>query len=59
MAGAGAHLIVCEDNIHAPVQAVFDTPVIADCPQEAISIGGEARKIVAMFKRRLALDFAL
>ena len=45
MSGTGAHLIVGEDNIHAPVQAVFDTPVIADCPQEAIGIGGEARKI--------------
>ncbi|MCL2021045.1 MAG: hypothetical protein FWG81_02820 [Betaproteobacteria bacterium] len=31
----------------------------ADCPQEAIGIGGEARKIVAMLKRRPAIDFAL
>ena len=41
------------------MQAVFNTPVSADRPQEAIGIGGEARKIVALLKRRPALDFAL
>ena|GEM_PF-5521568 len=59
MSGASTHLIVGEDNIHTPVQAVLNTPVSAYRPQEAIGIGGETRKIVALLKYRLALDLAL
>ncbi|GHU22350.1 hypothetical protein FACS189488_02720 [Betaproteobacteria bacterium] len=58
MAGAGAHLIVGEGGIHAPVQPVLDAPVSADGGQQSLCIGGQAAQIETAFDTRFALDLA-
>ena len=37
--GAGAHLVIAKDDIHAPVEAVLHPPVLADRMIQARGIG--------------------
>jgi hypothetical protein len=55
---AGAHLIVVEDDIHAPVEAILDMPVLSNGGGEARGIWREAGDIEASFGGGLALDGA-
>ena len=59
MAAARAHLVVSEDDIHAPVQAVLDGPVRADRVGGALGLGAQARDVITLFDTGLASDGAL
>ena len=37
--GTSTHLIIAEDDIHAPMQAVFDAPVQPDSAVHALGVG--------------------
>lgn len=56
MPGAGAHLVIAEDDIHAPVQAVLYPPVLTDRVIQARGIRRQTGNVETMLKRRLALD---
>ena len=59
MPGAGAHLIVLKNHIHAPVQAVFHRPVSPDRLPNALRVGSQAADIEPPFPCAFAFDQAL
>jgi hypothetical protein len=56
--GAGAHLVVSEDDVHAPVEAILDVPVLSDGGGKTGRIRGKAGDVKAPFGSGLALDGA-
>jgi hypothetical protein len=58
LTGTGAHLIVDEDDIHAPIQAVLHGPMSAYGAGDALGIRRQAADIEAPLKGRLAVDAA-
>ena len=46
--GTGAHLVVGEGDIHAPVQRVLDTPVRPDGSHQATGIGRQATDVITL-----------
>ena len=59
MAGARSHLIVAEGDIHAPVQAVLDAPMLAHGLVQARGIRRQTGDVEAVVDGRLALDRSL
>lgn len=55
MAGAGAHLIVGEGHIHAPMQAVLHGPMRPHCLGQTLCIGGKAADVKTTLKGGLAV----
>lgn len=49
MISPGAHLVIGKDHVHAPVQVVFDRPVLADCSGNAFSLSWQAADIQTLF----------
>src|SRR5437763_13596257 len=56
---AGTHLIVLEDHIHTPVQAILNRPVSAYRLTDALGIRGYTADVNSPFPRGLVLDRAL
>ena len=54
--GSCAHRVVAEDDIHAPMEAVLDPPVLANGLIQARSMGGQAAEVEAMLKGGFAPD---
>jgi hypothetical protein len=48
MIGPGAHLVVGEDNVHAPMEAGFNGPVLAHGVTQLCAIGSQAGDVVAI-----------
>ena len=57
--GAGPHLVIAKDDIHAPVQAVLHPPVLADRMIQTRGICRQTGNVETILKRRLAFDRAL
>src|SRR5579859_2912485 len=49
MATAGAHLVVLEDHLYTPVQAVLNRPVRSYRLTETLSIGGQTADVEPLF----------
>jgi hypothetical protein len=49
----GPHLVVAKDHVHAPVQAILDTPAQANALVHALSIRRQAAGIQMPFSRSL------
>ena len=61
MAGTSAHLIVGEDDVHAPMETILDVPVLADGGGEAEGVRGktgETGDVETSFDGGLAFDGA-
>jgi hypothetical protein len=56
--GTSAHLVVSEDDIHAPVKAVLDMPVLADGGSETGCVRGKAGDVETSFGAGLAFEEA-
>lgn len=54
--GAGTHLVVGEDDIQAPVEAIFDRPMLTDRPGGPFGVRGEAADVEVLFQRGFAFD---
>src|SRR5947208_7901743 len=59
MTGAGTHLIVLEDHIHTPVQAILNRPVSAYRVTDALGVRGYTADVNSPFPRGLVLDRTL
>ena len=57
--GAGAHLVIVKDDIHAPVETVLDPPVLADGMIQSRRVCRQTGNVETILKRRLVLDHAL
>lgn len=58
MTGAGAHLVVGESDIHAPVQAVLDGPMGSNRREQSLGVSRQATDVKASLNRRFALKMA-
>ena len=56
--GSGAHLVIVECDIEAPMDAVLDCPMIPDGIGQHRRVGGDAADVQAAFKAGLAVDCA-
>lgn len=56
MIGMSAHLVVAEDDIHVPKQAVLGVPVHADGLVHALRVGEQAAQVGTTINRGLPLD---
>ena len=54
--GARAHTVVAEDDVHAPMDAVLDAPVLANRAVQACCIRGQAADVETEFTRGFVLE---
>lgn len=59
MIGTSAHLVIGKDDVHAPMEAGFNGPVLAHGVIELCGIWPQTGDVVAMFECRLAVQGAL
>ena len=45
--GTGAHLVVGEGDIHAPVQSIFHGPMRPNCCKQSLGVGGQTADVEA------------
>ena len=57
--GSDTHLVIVERHIHAPVQAIFDAPMLTYHRIDPGSIRGQAGNVAALLGCGLVLDGAL
>ena len=57
--GSETHLVIVERHIHAPVQAILDTPMLAYCRIEPCSIRWQAGNVATLLRCCFVLDGAL
>ena len=55
MVGSGAHLVISENDIHAPVQVVLDGPMLTNGYGDSISMSRQAAQIETLFGAGLSL----
>ena len=53
--GTSAHLVIAKDHVHAPVQTVFDAPVLADGVIHSLCVGSQAAEIEAVLNGGFSL----
>ena len=54
--GPGAHPVVTEDDVHAPMKTFLDAPVLANRPVQALGIGRQAADVETEFTRGFVLE---
>jgi hypothetical protein len=54
--GTGAHLVIAKDHVHAPVQTVFDAPVLADGLIHSLRVGRQAADVETVLNGGFSLD---
>lgn len=59
VAGTGAHLVIGKGDIHAPVELVFDGPVLTNGTSGALGIRGQTGNVETLLDAGLAFDGSL